>query len=84
MEPVRKGHDVGMDRAPEPPAALERLRRSVRVTLRARRWLTRWRATSPTPWGETESTTMTANAVELATLTEFVALERDRKSSDHS
>jgi hypothetical protein len=70
-----------MDRVPEPLAALERLRTSVRVTLRARRWLTRWRATSPVPWADTESTAMTANAVELATLTEFVALQRDREAA---
>jgi hypothetical protein len=58
-------------------AALERLRSSVRVTLRAQRWLARWRATSATPWTDAESSTMIANAVELSALTEFVAMHGD-------
>jgi len=56
---------------------LARLRSSVRVTLRARRWLNRWRAASPAPWDRAESTTMIANAVELAALAEFVAIHRE-------
>lgn len=66
-------------------AVLERLRGSVRVTLRARRWLTRWRAMSPTPWNTTDETVMIANAVELSALTEFVAIHRDNDgtSEDH-
>lgn len=64
-------------------AALERLRGSVRVTLRARRWLTRWRATSPTPWNATDESVMIANAVELAALTEFVAIARAAQHQDH-
>jgi hypothetical protein len=61
---------------------LERLRGSVRVTLRARRWLVRWRATSPLPWDAAESTTMIANAVELSALTEFVAMHRAQGAVD--
>lgn len=63
-------------------AALERLRGSVRVTLRARRWLTRWRATSSTPWTVTDERIMIANAIELAALTEFVAIHRTQCASD--
>jgi hypothetical protein len=62
---------------------LDRLRGSVRVTLRARWWLLRWRATSPRPWDTSESTTMTANALELSALTEFVALQRVHEAADH-
>lgn len=64
------------DRVPEPLATLEELRRSVLVILRARRWLANWRAASSTPWDATDSTTMTANAVELSALTEFVTIQR--------
>lgn len=63
-------------------AALERLRGSVRVTLRARRWLTRWRATSPTRWNATDESIMIANAVELSALTEFVAIHRQQPDPD--
>jgi hypothetical protein len=59
--------------------ALERLRGSVRVTLRARQWLNRWRATSPTQWHIDQETVMIANAIELSTLTEFVAIHRDHE-----
>lgn len=63
-------------------AALERLRGTVRVTLRARRWLTRWRATSPTAWSTTDESVMIANAVELSALTEFVAIHREQPDLD--
>ncbi|HEX5404500.1 MAG TPA: hypothetical protein VFX16_19610 [Pseudonocardiaceae bacterium] len=63
-------------------AALERLRGGVRVTLRARRWLLRWRAISPRPWDAAESITMIANAVELSALTEFVAMYRAQDATD--
>jgi hypothetical protein len=63
-------------------AALERLRGSVRVTLRARRWLVRWRATSPRRWDSAEASTMIANAVELSALTEFVAMHRAQDGTD--
>jgi hypothetical protein len=69
--------------AAERLVALERLRGSVRVTLRARRWLVRWRAQSPRPWDGEVSTTMTANAIELAALTEFVALQQVLEAADH-
>jgi hypothetical protein len=63
-------------------ATLERLRGSIRVTLRARRWLLRWRATSHRPWDAAESTAMIANAVELSALTEFVAIHRAEDAAD--
>lgn len=64
-------------RAPERQCDdLAELRSSVRVMSRAQRWLRRWRATSPAPWGAVESRTMIANAVELSALTEFVAMQR--------
>ncbi len=64
------------DAVPEPWVTLERLRRSVLVTPRARRWLAGWRSASPIPWDTTVSSAMTANAVELSALTEFVAINR--------
>jgi hypothetical protein len=70
-----------MSGATEP--LLDRLRGSARVTLRARRWLLRWRAISPRPWDPSESTTMTANALELSALTEFVALQQAQQAADH-
>lgn len=63
-------------------AALERLRGSVRVTLRARQWLIRWRAISPAPWHADAETVMIANAIELSALTEFVAITRNREPAD--
>ncbi len=60
---------------------LAELRSSVRVTLRAQRWLRHWRATSPAPWSAADSTTMSANAVELSALTEFVAIRRAQRDS---
>ncbi|HEX3591650.1 MAG TPA: hypothetical protein VHV74_18675 [Pseudonocardiaceae bacterium] len=61
---------------------LEDLRSSVRVTLRARRWLNQWRATSAGPWGNAESTAMIANAIELSALTEFVVIHREATQRD--
>lgn len=69
---------------PEPEVTLERLRRSVLVTLRARHWLAGWRAASPIPWDTTVSTAMTANAVELSALTEFVASHHTEEVPEHS
>lgn len=46
------------------------------VTLRARHWLAGWRAASTIPWDAAVSTAMTANALELSALTEFVAIHR--------
>jgi hypothetical protein len=61
-------------------AVLERLRGSVLVTLRARQWLNRWRATSPAPWHADEEPVMVANAIELSALAEFVVIHRDNEN----
>lgn len=68
----------------EPLAVLDRLRGSVLVTLRARRWLASWRAASPSPWDATDSRAMIANAVELSALTEFVAIQRAEEVTEHT
>jgi hypothetical protein len=85
------GHDGGVTgtaphhrgREPERQSdTLEDLRSSVRVTLRARRWLNQWRVTSAGPWGNAESTAMIANAIELSALTEFVVIQREATQRD--
>src|ERR1700744_796302 len=78
---VSARHDGRVTGAPERQddsvtETLARLRSSVRVTLRARKWLGRWRAASPLPWSRAESAAMIVNAVELAALTEFVRIHR--------
>jgi hypothetical protein len=60
-----------------PLGQLDQLRRSIRTKLRARRWVNRWRANSPEPWDPTRTADMTANAVELSALTDFVALHTE-------
>jgi 6-phosphofructokinase len=66
---------------PGPLGQLDQLRRSIRTRLRALGWLKRWRSESPQPWDRTQAAHMSANAVELSALTDFVALHREPEAA---